>query len=87
MKFRKKPVVIEAMKFLGGFSVDEMEVEWGDPFVNVISYNDFTNDLRIRTLEGLMRVGHGDFVIKGVEGEFYACKTSVFEKSYEPVEE
>lgn len=40
----------------------------------------------IDTLEGQMRVGHGDYVIRGVEGELYPCKSEIFEKTYELVE-
>lgn len=86
-KFRKKPVVIEAMKFMGGFSYDDMCEEWGDPFSNVARHNNLMNEIIIKTLEGDMRVSHSDFVIKGVKGEFYPCKPDIFEATYDQVKE
>ena len=86
MKFRKKPVVIEAMRFMGGFSYDEMRVEWGVEFVKSSTYFDDTNELKILTLEGPLNVSLGDFVIRGVKGEFYPCKPDIFEATYERVE-
>lgn len=87
MKFRKKPVVIEAMQFMGPFSVDEMILEWGDPFTDVASYNVTMNELQIETLEGIHRANHLDWIIKGVKGEFYPCKPDIFAMTYEPLEE
>lgn len=88
MKFRKKPVVIEA----------EQWTNKPDPFpssLDAISAMgckfgfaaDGTADLIITTLEGTMRASVGDWIIKGVKGEFYPCKPDIFEKTYEPVEE
>ena len=83
-KFRKKPVVIDAMRFEtnndDGSCLDEI-VAWikesgGDAF------HDGT-DLIIHTLEGDMRADVGDIIIKGVKGEFYPCKPDIFEKTYE----
>lgn len=45
------------------------------------------NDLYIETLEGVMHAEPGDYIIKGVNGEFYPCKPDIFEKTYERVEE
>lgn len=87
MKFRKKPVVIEASRFMGGFSYDEMCVEWGESFAEVSEYNGIVNEIKIRTLEGTMIANIGDWIIKGVKGEFYPCKPDIFEKTYEPVYE
>lgn len=86
MKFRKKPIVIEALKFMGGFSVDEMGVEWGDSFCEVARHDAYMNHLMIKTLEGVMTANRGDYVIRGIAGEFYPCKSDIFEKTYEPVE-
>ena len=83
MKFRSKPVVIEAIQFLGGFSIDEMRVEWGEPFARTALYNDKMNDLLIATLEGAMRADLEDWIIKGTRGEFYPCKPDVFQTKYE----
>lgn len=79
MKFRKKPVVIEAIKFTGA---NWSEVEG---FVPVGRYND-DGTFQIVTLEGEHKCSIGDYVIKGVNGEFYPCKPDIFDKTYEPAE-
>ena len=82
--FRKKPVVIEAFLFAGGSE------EPGWPYGWLSAPHGFTNDgeeCLIATLEGSIRASKGDFVIKGVKGEFYPCKPDIFEQTYEPVEE
>lgn len=86
MKFKKKPIVIEATKFMGGFSFDEMLVEWGKPFASSSHYVEISNTLTIKTLEGAMLADIGDYIIKGIKGEFYPCKPDIFEISYELVE-
>ena len=77
--YRKLPVVIQAVQYIGS---------------NVPEINTFTKDttqitpegtLFIPTLEGLMVVGVGDYVIKGVKGEFYPCKPDIFKQTYESV--
>jgi len=84
-KYRKKPVVIEAMQF-----TDETK----DQVLNFItcsshpSWDDDGNPkLKIQTLEGWHTASIGDFVIKGVKGEFYPCKPDIFEMTYEKVED
>jgi len=81
-KYRKKPVVIEAVQY------DGMVQDIVD-FVGLhnTEMNREMTKLYIKTLEGDMLVSHGDFVIKGVQGEFYPCKPDIFEKTYEKVEE
>lgn len=81
MKFRKKPVVIEAVKF-GGINFKEIQNFVG--LEHIVYGND---GLYIRTLEGDMLVSAGDYVIKGVRGEFYPCKPDIFEETYEEVKE
>lgn len=78
-KFRKKPVVIEAIK-VTPLNIEEIERFVGGDF----GKND-TGDNVIATLEGAMKISMGDYVIKGVNGEFYPCKPDIFEKTYEPV--
>lgn len=85
MRYRAKPVEIEATQFMGGFSVDEMRVEWGEAFGSVARYSDMANALSIKTLEGTMQASLGDWIIKGTRGEFYPCKPDVFAAKYEPV--
>jgi len=80
MKFRAKPVVKEAVQF-NGENFKECKDFIGDNFDNTLNYPN------IKTLEGVMRVDVGDWIIKGLSGEFYPCKPDVFEKTYEKVEE
>lgn len=90
-KYRKKPVVIEAMQFktnneVGSPNMDGI-VNWinqGKERMN--AWHNGTN-IFIQTLEGEMRSDVGDFIIKGVNGEYYPCKPDIFEKTYEKVEE
>lgn len=79
MKVRKKPVVVEAEQYLEGGEL---------PFVEegVLNYDEDTHRQYIKTLEGELTVSHGDWVIKGVQGEFYPCKPDIFEATYEPAD-
>lgn len=114
MKFRKKPVEIEAVQFgpnhphalavtnwltrnlyvgLIGDALDPKTLRYPDQAEDDDSRPDkgwyidpATGDLIIRTLEGDMRVEPGDWIIKGVAGEFYPCKPDIFEQTYEAVE-
>jgi hypothetical protein len=85
--FRKKPVVIEAKRLSAetyseiGNWVDEDIAVWNGPLAGGPVCFD------IRTLEGDMRANEGDWIIKGVNGEFYPCNPDIFEKTYEPVED
>lgn len=77
-KYRKKPVVIEAVQWVQG---NEENVK---SFMNMELVTEYNGDLLvIETLEGTMRAGQGDYIIKGVNGEFYPCKPDIFEKTYE----
>ena len=88
--FRKKPVVIEAMQFDGknGRAIER----WAEPFVvpspvlEPTSYNPTGVYLQIGTLEGTMTAVPGDWIIKGVNGEFYPCKPDIFAATYEVAE-
>ena len=81
MKYRKKPVVIDAVRWdATNESWDEI-VAMGDVPFRRIGNDAFSID----TLEGEFIVSKGDFIIKGVEGEFYSCKPGIFEKTYEAV--
>lgn len=84
MKFRKKPVVIEAVQWNGN---NDMEIQ---EFIRNGNWHWVAEDdginLYIPTLEGKMKANVGDFIIKGVSGEFYPCKPDIFEKTYEAVE-
>ena len=81
-KFRKKPVTIEAMQLTDAKSVLDIE-EWinsGD-----VGFSTNPPTLWIDTLEGRMEASVGDWIIKGIEGEFYPCKNNIFIKTYQEV--
>ena len=85
-RYRKKPVIIEAIQF-----VDEVDrileiQEFVGQETIVVNYKDKNSPtLKIDTLEGVMTASVGDYIIKGVQGEFYPCKPDIFEKTYEEV--
>lgn len=97
MKYRKKPVVIEAFQYDGDLVQDDGS---GTPYVPDWALKAFDDkiigfaskrpdeppcDMYIDTLEGRMWVNVGDYVIKGVNDEIYACKPDIFKKTYEEV--
>lgn len=85
-QYRKKPVVIEAVQFLDNperlcelsefITTQDLRVNYEDPENPV---------LKIETLEGVMNASVEDYIIKGVNGEYYPCKPDIFEKTYEEV--
>lgn len=77
-KFRKKPVVIEAIQWHGYNFSEVLALAQSASFLDGI--------LHINTLEGVMRANVGDWIIKGVKGELYPCKPDIFEATYERVE-
>ncbi len=83
MKFRKKPVIIDAWPFTGtghSFTVQDDIV-----FTTFTVYRDEKGPfLNIETLEGNHRADPGDWIIRGVKGEFYPCKADIFAMTYEP---
>lgn len=83
-RFRKKPVVIEAVKYTGinGRIADDLATFMGAP-ANVVEV-DGKLCVSISTLEGDMLASPGDWIIRGVQGEFYPCKPDIFEATYEP---
>jgi len=82
-RFRKRPVVIEAVQW-DGHNLGELLELQGE--VEVMIFIDRGNQIVIETLEGQMRGEVGCWVIKGVEGELYPCKAEIFEKTYEAVD-
>ena len=84
-KFVKKPVVIEAIQY-DGANITEIETFVGEKLPTIMT-SDVDTQLVISTLEGDMKVSKGDYVIKGIKGEFYPCKPDVFEKTYDVVED
>jgi hypothetical protein len=87
MKYKKKPVIIEAIqyngenirdivKFIGGGTTETEEMINGR----------WVKSISINTLEGTMKATNGDYIIKGVKGEFYPCKPDIFSETYELAE-
>lgn len=81
LRYRKKPVVIEAIIF------NEENKDIAFNFISCNKIAEFDDNgkfiIKIQTLEGDMTASLGDWIIKGVNGEFYPCKPDIFEKTYE----
>ena len=89
-KFRKKPIVIEAIQYNGnnGHELHNWSngVVLESPVLEPRKDNPTGCYLQIATLEGIHTAIVGDWIIQGVKGEFYPCKPDIFEMTYEPVE-
>jgi hypothetical protein len=81
MKFRKKPVVIEAERYDGTIESVERIMDMG----GTREIKNSPEGLYIITLEGTMKANIGDWIIRGVKGELYPCKPDIFDATYEPV--
>ena len=84
MKYRKKPVEIDAIQWVSD-NIEQVYEMLGD---NLIINTDKDKDEVkhfINTLEGKMEMSWGDYIIKGVKGEFYPCKPDIFELTYEKI--
>jgi hypothetical protein len=84
-KFVKKPIPIEAIQWDG---TEEMAavIASEDQFEGILDFTAGTfNGFYIKTLEGKMKVSPGDYVIKGIKGEYYPCKPDIFEMMYDEV--
>ena len=98
-KYRKKPVVIEAMHFDGHKEAADNAIKWiGDKCLGVrMSYGyikdnlepvvEYPVTLTIETLEGNHHCSPGDYIIKGIKGEFYPCKPDIFKATYSEVKD
>lgn len=82
MKYRKKPVVIEAVLW-GGSYFHEDWPDWFHSAMQADAMRVHGKLLHISTLEGVMLANVGDMVIQGVKGEIYPCKPDIFEATYE----
>lgn len=86
-KFRKKPVVIEAVQYTGQTMPVEAVPNWlvDAMFDRTVlpSHDDAVKELYIETLEGRMTVSVGDWIIQGVKGELYPCKPDIFAATYD----
>jgi hypothetical protein len=79
-KYRKKPVVVEAIQFTGTPESANEILKFANPNATWYFNQNFIN---ISTLEGDITANNGDWIIKGVKGEFYPCKPDIFEATYE----
>lgn len=77
--FRKKPVIVRAVEWDGVHKKEVIDFCKGYAIIGI------TGTLRIMTEEGVMDASVGDWIIEGVNGEFYPCKPDVFKKTYEEV--
>lgn len=90
-KFRKKPVVIEAVRYLGNGNVEGTPPEWLWKALEngTARFPNGSDPLMLYTLESLadrpLVVSPGDWIIRGVQGELYPCKPDIFAATYEPV--
>lgn len=89
MKYKTKPVEIEAIRWTG-LNLEEIKAFVGESLIyNIIDTAWKVGKgrphvlMKIKTLEGDMTASEGDYIIKGLRGEFYPCKPDVFEKKYE----
>ena len=92
MKYRKKPVEVEAIQWTGNTS--EVKKFCGRKWSYKVNDSAWQvgkgvphEELIIHTLEGDMKASRNDYIIKGINGEIYPCKPDIFEKTYEKVEE
>lgn len=87
MRFKKRPVIVECIQFIGGESDLPRIINWlSQQKANIGGWIFHGTDITIPTLEGNMKASPGDWIIRGVNGEFYPCKPDIFEKTYEPAE-
>lgn len=89
-KFRKKPVVIEAIQWKGNNLLEVIKFTGQHASATDMKWDDYeqlvkTDGLKIFTLEGSHMATITDMIIKGVNGEFYPCKLDIFKKTYETV--
>ena len=85
-RYRMKPVVIEAVQWTGA-NWSEIAAFWKNS-EEILCFDDNFDgsmELVIQTLEGQMTAKTGDFIIRGIRGEFYPCKPDIFESTYEEV--
>ena len=92
MKFRKKPVIVDAIQWTGDNLKEVIGFTGRHPSAkkwtwDIFEHNVKAEGLKIFTLEGPLMASVGDWIIQGVHGEFYPCKPDIFHATYESVEE
>jgi hypothetical protein len=89
-KYQKKPIVVEAVQWTG-YNLEEVK-----EFAKYVVYEIYdagwkagvcppSTKITLQTLEGVMTVQQNDYIIKGINGEFYPCKPDIFEKTYDEI--
>ena len=84
-KYRKKPVVIEAVQWTGENIAEIVIFMQPQGPTHLTPFSDKDKAFLIDTLEGSLKVSLNDWIIRGVKGEYYPCKPDIFEQTYEPV--
>lgn len=89
MKYKKKPIVIEAFQWTGGPNQTE-DPEWiasaiTSGMVQIHEHSIYPFIMKIQTLEGEHQAKPGDYIIRGIKGEIYPCKADIFDLTYEKV--
>lgn len=89
-KYRKKPVEVEVIQWTGKNLREVIDFAGQHPSAQQWTWEEYERQveekgLKIFTLEGPMMASVGDYIIKGVKGEFYPCKPDIFKATYEPV--
>ena len=83
MKYRKKPVVIDAIQFIGTNQDEIIEFTKGHALKGL----EVLETVKIQTMEGLMTAKRGDWIIKGIKDEYYPCDPDIFAQTYEDANE
>nr|DAE12003.1 MAG TPA: PGDYG protein [Myoviridae sp. ctBtT5] len=78
--YRKKPIVVQATRYE---SIEQIKISF--PNIEVRDDNRASRAISLKSLEGRVELQVGDYIIKGIKGEYYPCKPDIFEESYERV--
>lgn len=90
MRYRKRPVIVSAIQYTGN-NGNELSL-WSNhaviesPILEPTKDNPSGRYVQVETLEGVITGNVGDYIIRGISGEFYPCKPDIFEKTYEMVD-
>ena len=87
MKYRRRPIVVEAIKWDGSNYREVCDFAGKKLFLEYAGFPPSERTLVIQTLEGTMHACAGDYIIRGIKGELYPCKPDVFKLTYEPLSE
>ncbi len=85
-KYVKKPIVIEAYKYQSELGNNRLMNWLSQMGANIDGWVFHDGEITIPTLEGAMKASDGDYIIKGIQGEYYPCKPDIFEQTYDEVD-